>query len=312
MTIPKFNELFGDVLRYLSDGNQRHRKELISGVAQNLDLTDSERAETHSSGRNLVRGRVSWASIYLVQAGALSRPQRGFLQITELGKEMLSTSNGNITLAMLRETEGMKAWSERSIVNRINRDQSWLSDDEGFDVQHDPQESIESSVQLLNSALAGELLQRIRDERPDLLEKLVLRLLHQMGYGASLSDLEHLGGPGDEGVDGVIHQDRLGLEKIYIQAKRYRETGPIGRPSVQSFVGALTGKKASRGVFITTSKFSKDALDYVNNLTGVTVVLIDGEKLVNFMMNHRVGVTTQQTFEILTVDENFFGEGALD
>jgi restriction system protein len=142
--------------------------------------------------------------------------------------------------------------------------------------------------------------------------KLAIQFASKPNSKRQLQIREHLGGPGDEGVDGVIHQDQLGLEKIYIQAKRYRETGPIGRPSVQSFVGALTGKKASRGVFITTSKFSKDALDYVNNLTGVTVVLIDGEKLVNFMMNHRVGVTTQQTFEILTVDENFFGEGALD
>jgi restriction system protein len=206
----------------------------------------------------------------------------------------------------------MKAWRERTIASKASRANANSDElDEEFNDHQAPHESIEASVQLLNSALAGELLQRIRDERPDFLEKLVLRLLHQMGYGASLNDLEHLGGPGDEGVDGVIHQDQLGLDKIYIQAKRYRETGPIGRPSVQSFVGALTGKKANRGVFITTSKFSKDALDYVNNLTGVTVVLIDGEQLVKFMLDHRVGVTTQQTYEILTVDENFFGEDIL-
>jgi restriction system protein len=312
MAIPKFNELFGDVLEYLSDGVPKHRKEVIADIVSNLDLPESEKSETYQSGRNRIRGRVHWATAYLAQAGALIRPQKGYLQITELGREILQTSGGEVTLAMLRETEGMKAWRERSIASKASKANSTSDEiDEEFNDHQAPHESIESSVQLLNSALAGELLQRIRDERPDFLEKLVLRLLHQMGYGAALSDLEHLGGPGDEGVDGVIHQDQLGLDKIYIQAKRYREQGPIGRPSVQSFVGALTGKKANRGVFITTSRFSKDALDYVKDLTGITVVLIDGEQLVKFMLDHRVGVTVQQTYEILTVDENFFSEDLL-
>ena len=180
-----------------------------------------------------------------------------------------------------------------------------------IDNSDSPIESMDTAIRVMNSALAGDLLQRIREEKPEFLEKLVLRLLHEMGYGASLENLEHIGGSGDEGVDGVIHQDQLGIDKIYVQAKRYRESGPIGRPTIQSFVGALSGKKATRGVFITTSRFSADALEYVSSLTGFSVVLIDGEQLVKFMLENKVGVMTQQTFEVLSIDEDFFGEELL-
>jgi restriction system protein len=129
-----------------------------------------------------------------------------------------------------------------------------------------------------------------------------------MGYGATADNIEHLGGSGDEGVDGVIHHDQLGLDKIYIQAKRYKDDSTIGRPAIQSFVGALSGKKATRGVFIATTKFSRDAYDYVSGLTGFTVVLIDGNQLANFMIDNKVGVTVEQAFEVLALDENFFGE----
>jgi restriction system protein len=161
------------------------------------------------------------------------------------------------------------------------------------------------SVTELEDAVSLELLQRIKDEAPEFLERAVLRLLHKMGYGSSEDDLEHIGGSGDGGVDGVINQDALGLEQIYIQAKRYTD-GVIGRPQIQAFVGALAGKHASRGIFITTSSFSRDAHDYVQNLKDTRVILIDGDELARLMILYKVGVTVAKTFEVPEVDENFF------
>jgi restriction system protein len=313
MAIPKFKDLFTDVLVVLSDGQILHRKELRQAVLDRLDLSYVERSETMSGGGNRVGSRVHWACEYLVQAGALNRPKRGFMQVTDLGQALLKSSPQGVTLDMLLETEGLQAWRERTISKREARrlddpDNGEAPISVDLDGDEAPLESIDLAIKLMNSALEGDLLQRILEEKPEFLERLVLRLLHEMGYGASLENLQHIGGPGDEGVDGVIHQDQLGIDKIYVQAKRYRESGPIGRPTIQSFVGALSGKKATRGVFITTSRFSADALDYASNLTSFSVVLIDGEQLVKFMLENHVGVTVQQNFEVLELDENFFTE----
>jgi len=316
MTLPKFKDLFTDVLIVLSDNEMHQRIALREEVKARLNLSQAELSETMRGGGNRVGSRIHWATEYLVQSGAVYRPSRGYSKITDLGRQLVLENPGGVTLEMLRQTEGLQAWRERTLANRATRTSSASEESEdsaNLDFENDdsPIESIDSAIKLMNSALEGNLLNRIREEKPEFLEKLVLRLLHAMGYGASLENLEHVGGAGDEGVDGVIHQDQLGIDKIYVQAKRYREAGPIGRPTIQSFVGALSGKKATRGVFITTSRFSTDALEYVNNLAGFSVVLIDGEQLVKFMLENKVGVTTQETFEILSIDENFFGEDLL-
>jgi restriction system protein len=316
MALPKFKDLFTDILVVLSDDQMHQRIDLRNEVIARLTLSEQELSETMKGGGNRVGSRIHWATEYLVQSGAAFRPKRGHTQITDLGKKLLTENPSGVTLDILRNTEGLKAWTERSIASREARRASGQEspethDDFDLDSNDSPIESIETAVRVMNSALAGDLLQRIREENPEFLERLVLKLLHVMGYGASIENLQHIGGSGDEGVDGVIHQDQLGIDKIYVQAKRYRESGPIGRPTIQSFVGALSGKKATRGVFITTSRFSADAMDYVNNLTNFSVVLIDGEQLVKFMLDNKVGVTTQQTFEVLSIDENFFGEELL-
>ena len=313
MALPKFKDLFTDILVVLSDDQMHQRIDLRHDVIARLSLSEQELSETMKGGGNRVGSRIHWATEYLVQSGAAFRPKRGHTQITDLGKKLLSNNPSGVTLDMLRETEGLQAWTERSIASReAKRSESQGISEARSDIEFagndSPIESIESAIRVMNSALAGEILQRVREEKPEFLERLVLKLLHSMGYGASLDNLQHIGGSGDEGVDGVIHQDQLGIDKIYVQAKRYRESGPIGRPTIQSFVGALSGKKATRGVFITTSRFSADAVDYVNNLTGFTVVLIDGVQLVDFMLENKVGVMTQQHFEVLALDENFFNE----
>jgi restriction system protein len=167
-------------------------------------------------------------------------------------------------------------------------------------------EQIEGAIAVLRATVRQDLLDRLREEAPDFLEQAVLKVLHAMGYGASTDDLEHLGGAGDEGVDGLIRQDKLGLEQIYVQAKRYAADNTIGRPHLQQFVGALAGKSASRGVFITTSSFSKEARLFAHGLQNQKVILLDGEEFADLMIDYEVGVGVRHVIKTYEVDANFF------
>jgi restriction system protein len=313
MSIPKFSELFNDVLIVLSDGNQLHRRELQAEVLNRLVLTDAERAETMSGGGNRARSRVHWAFEFLCQSGATKRPKRGYAEITDFGRQLLQENPSGISLELLRQTEGLKDWRRRSIEARAAR----RNEDELQDLEDDgdgsesadrtPHEQIENSIIAIEAAVASQLLQRLREEDPEFLERTVLKLLHAMGYGSSEDDLQHLGGSGDGGVDGVIRQDKFGLDQIYIQAKRYG-SATVGRPDIQSFVGALTGQHATRGVFITTSSFSREAKEFARTIQQYRVILVDGEDLVRLMIENKVGVTVSRTVEVVEIDENFFSE----
>ena len=313
MSIPKFSELFNDVLIVLSDGNQYHRRELQAEVLNRLVLTDAERAETMSGGGNRARSRVHWAFEFLCQSGATKRPKRGYAEITDFGRRLLQDNPSGISLELLRQTEGLKDWRRRSIEARVARrneeELEDLEDDvDGSDsADRTPNEQIENSIIAIESAVASQLLQRLREEDPEFLERTVLKLLHAMGYGSSEDDLQHLGGSGDGGVDGVIRQDKFGLDQIYIQAKRYG-SATVGRPDIQSFVGALTGQHATRGVFITTSSFSREAKEFARTIQQYRVILVDGEDLVRLMIENKVGVTVSRTVEVVEIDENFFSE----
>ena len=313
MSIPKFSELFNDVLIVLSDGNQHHRRELQAEVLNRLVLTDAERAETMSGGGNRARSRVHWAFEFLCQSGATKRPKRGYAEITYFGRQLLQENPAGISLELLRQTEGLKDWRRRSIEARAARrneeELEDLEDDvDGSDsADRTPHEQIENSIIAIEAAVASQLLQRLREEDPEFLERTVLKLLHAMGYGSSEDDLQHLGGSGDGGVDGVIRQDKFGLDQIYIQAKRYG-SATVGRPDIQSFVGALTGQHATRGVFITTSSFSREAKEFARTIQQYRVILVDGEDLVRLMIENKVGVTVSRTVEVVEIDENFFSE----
>jgi restriction system protein len=313
MSIPKFSELFNDVLIVLSDGNQLHRRELQAEVLNRLVLTDAERAETMSGGGNRARSRVHWAFEFLCQSGATKRPKRGYAEITDFGRRLLQENPAGISLELLRQTEGLKDWRRRSIEARAARrneeELEDLDDDvDGSDsADRTPHEQIENSIIAIEAAVASQLLQRLREEDPEFLERTVLKLLHAMGYGSSEDDLQHLGGSGDGGVDGVIRQDKFGLDQIYIQAKRYG-SATVGRPDIQSFVGALTGQHATRGVFITTSSFSREAKEFARTIQQYRVILVDGEDLVRLMIENKVGVTVSRTVEVVEIDENFFSE----
>jgi restriction system protein len=225
----------------------------------------------------------------------------------------LQENPAGISLELLRQTEGLKDWRRRSIEARAARrneeELEDLDDDvDGSDsADRTPHEQIENSIIAIEAAVASQLLQRLREEDPEFLERTVLKLLHAMGYGSSEDDLQHLGGSGDGGVDGVIRQDKFGLDQIYIQAKRYG-SATVGRPDIQSFVGALTGQHATRGVFITTSSFSREAKEFARTIQQYRVILVDGEDLVRLMIENKVGVTVSRTVEVVEIDENFFSE----
>jgi restriction system protein len=308
MTIPKFNELFNKVLESLSDGQERRAKDFYEHIIDGLHLPESERLEKLGGGSNRALSRAYFACEYLFQAGAINRPTRGHVQITDFGRQMLADHPQGITVAFLRTTDGFQEWTRRTAERALYKQGKSEVAESTELVEGDitPDELIDAGVGRLRATVATDLLDRIRTESPRFLEEVVLKVLHAMGYGEGDDDLEHLGGTGDEGVDGVINQDKLGLDQIYVQAKRYREDSAIGRPDIQSFVGAISGKSASRGVFITTSRFTQDAREFAAHLPQPRIILVDGNELADLMLEHEIGVTVDKVFKVYKIDENFF------
>ena len=302
MTMGNFEYYFIPVLASLKQNGKMHRRENMEDIAKVEKLTPEELAQKTPKGTSIFRSRVHWAQAFLAQAGAVSRPQRGYLEITERGLKLLAENPQGFKAKKFHEfPDYANAWSGRNSVGE-------QSDDvvESPESETTPQERIESAVSEIEKALAADIVQRVQNLSPKFLEVVVLELLHAMGYGASETSIEHVGGPGDEGVDGVIHQDALGLQRIYVQAKRYKAENSIGRPDIQKFVGALAGQGANGGVFITTSSFSADARDYANKNLNARVVLIDGAEFGLLMVRHGIGVQKRKTYSIVDIDEDYF------
>jgi restriction system protein len=276
----------------------------MENVAEAENLTPEEIETVNARGTNIFRSRINWASTYLVQAKALTRPERGYLEITDRGRQLLIDHPQGFDEKVLKDfPEWKDAWSGKYADEYVDRSEEKSISDSS------PTETIESTIDELESLVANDLVQRVRAMSPKFLELVVLQLLQKMGYGDDSSAIQHLGGPGDEGVDGVINQDSLGLQRIYIQAKRYKEGNTIGRPDIQKFVGALTGLGANGGVFITTSDFSSDARDYADKtLPNTRIVLIDGSTLGHLMVRHGIGVQVRRTYQLVDVNEDFFDE----
>ncbi|HQU00490.1 MAG TPA: restriction endonuclease, partial [Acidimicrobiales bacterium] len=244
----------------------------------------------------------------LFQARAISRPKRGHVQITEFGRQILAKYPEGITVAFLKTTEGFKDWTLRTAEKSAGKSSKTQSVEPGGLIDSDitPDEQIDVGVSRFRSIIAAELLERIRNESPLFLEEVVLQVLHAMGYGEGEDDIAHLGGPGDGGVDGVINQDKLGLDQVYVQAKRYKEESSIGPDVIQSFVGAVHGKGATRGVFITTSRFTEGARKFAAGLPQPRIVLVDGAQLADLMLEYQIGVTVENEYKVYKIDENFF------
>ncbi|MDI6698281.1 MAG: restriction endonuclease [Candidatus Saccharicenans sp.] len=301
MAIPDFQACMLPVLKVLSDGQEHKRLEIVEKVADYFNLAPEERQALLPSGAmRIIVSRVGWARTYLLKAGLVTRTKRGHYKISEEGLKLLEKNPDTINVKTLLQYEEFRKWSSREEHDSGQRD---IIDATKAD---SPEEAIEKNAKLLNDLLADELLERVKKLNPYQFERLVLDLLLKMGYGGALKESGMLtGGAGDEGIDGIIKEDKLGLDMIYLQAKKWENV--VGRPEIQKFAGALLGKKANKGVFITTSNFSRDAEEYAKSLDK-KIVLIDGRKLAELMIEHNIGVNIQKIIEIKKVDNDYFME----
>ncbi len=307
MAIPDFQTIMLPLLEIVKDGKEHSHGEVSEALAAQFKLNDAEKKELLPSGRQArFDNRVAWARAYLKKAGLIENTRRGIFRITGQGLELLKSSPSRIDIKLLMRYPGIQEWHSRS--SRKADDE--VENHEGrngvaIDGQT-PEEVLEASYQELRRALADELIERIMKCPPKFFEELVVDLLVAMRYGGSRRDAgQAIGQTGDGGIDGIIKEDKLGLDAIYIQAKRWENT--VGRPEIQKFVGALTGLRAKKGLFITTSNFSSDSEDYVSRIDA-KVVLIDGETLAQLMIEYNVGVSTVNTYEVKKVDSDYFTE----
>ncbi|KUK57126.1 MAG: Mrr restriction system protein [Synergistales bacterium 53_16] len=302
MTIPDYQTLMLHLLELLSDGKERSIRECTDTLANQFGLTQEARVQLLPSGQQPVfNNRVGWARTYLKKAGLLESPTRGVVRITQRGKEVLKEAPPKIDNAFLMQFQEFRDFRDRSPEGKTR-----TLEGNQEEVKEDPVERIDFAFADFQEALIEELLEQLRDIPPAFFERLVVQLLVKMGYGGGMTQAAKvIGRSGDEGIDGVINEDKLGLDVIYIQAKQW--ANPVGRPEVQKFVGALHGKRAKKGVFMTTSTFTKEARDFVEHLEP-RVVLIDGESIARMMIDHNVGVTTKAKYELKSVDRDFFSE----
>lgn len=295
MTVPDFQTIMLPLVMLASDGRERPLVEAFNGLADRFNLTTEEREELLPSGRQRrFENRVRWARSYLTKAGLLESPRRGSFKITARGQDILGENPSSININFLER------FPEFVEFRRATRDTAPVATGDA----ETPEELIDSSFARLRASLADDLLQRIKTAPPLFFEDLVVELLVAMGYGGSRRDAGRaVGRSGDDGIDGIINEDKLGLDVVYLQAKRWQ--GPVGRPVVQAFAGSLEGNRARKGVLITTSYFTPDALEYVQRIEK-KIVLIDGEKLAEFMIDHNVGVTRVDTYELKRVNLDYF------
>jgi restriction system protein len=289
------------LLRHLSDGGEHSFPSIVDALAADYKLSEDERRELlPSGGQFLFNNRVGWARTYMKKAGLLSSPKRGVVQITDRGLEVLK-KNEPVSNKTLRQFPEFLEFQSKAGDAKDSAEATAAVE------QLDPRESIEAGYQRIRKQLATELLKQIKECSPRFFERLVLDLLLKMGYGGSRRELgEVVGKSGDGGVDVEIKEDKLGLETVYIQAKRWSD-GQVGSKEIQSFVGALHGKKARKGVFITTSGFSRPAEEYALKIQD-KVVLINGTALADLMIEHGVGVSTDASYEIKKIDSDYFTE----
>lgn len=288
------------LLKIASDRQEHSMNEVKEALASQLKLADNDRKELLPSGRQSRYGnRVAWARVHLGKAGLLESTGRGKFRITERGLNVLRSEPDSITIKYLMQ------FSEFAEFRSLSR-QNDRQDDNDEEPSQTPEEILESSYQSLRRALAQELLDRIKRCSSQFFENLVVDLLVAMGYGGSRKDAgQAVGQSGDGGIDGIIKEDRLGLDVVYIQAKRWE--GTVGRPVVQAFAGSLEGQRARKGVLITTSQFSQDAKDYVSRIEK-KIVLVDGEQLAQLMIDYSIGVNEVTRYTVKKIDLDYFGE----
>lgn len=301
MAIPDYQSIMLPLLKYVKDRQEHSLREAIDALAGEFKLTEEERKELLPSGQqSTFDNRVAWARTYMNKAGLLESTRRGYFRITDRGLDVLKKNPTEINVKFL---EQFPEFLEFRTIKKERPDKTTIIEPSSSQT---PEELLESSYQKMRQDLAAELLQSIRTCSPTFFERLVIDLIVKMGYGGTRKDAgEAVGRSGDDGIDGIIKEDRLGLDAIYIQAKRWQ--GPVGRPEIQKFVGALQGHRAKKGIFITTSSFTKDAEEYISRID-TKIVLIDGDFLAHLMIDHNIGVTPGASYEIKKVDLDYFTE----
>lgn len=300
MVVPDFQSIMLPLLKITGDSREHTLRETIDALSLLFLLSDEDKKELLPSGRQQkFANRVGWSRTYLKKAGLLESTGRGKFRITESGLDVLKSNPPQIDVKFLEQFPSFLEFKECSSTGNKTAESC-------AEVNKTPEEMLESSYLELRESLAQELLDRIRRCHPEFFEKLVVDLLVAMGYGGSLKDAgKAIGKSGDGGVDGIIKEDKLGLDVVYIQAKRWENT--VGRPVVQAFAGSLMGLMARKGVLITASKFSQEAIDYVNRIDK-KIVLIEGEELAQLMIDHGIGVTEVTSYTVNRIDLDYFGE----
>lgn len=303
MTIPVFNTCMLPALEFAADKKEHSNQELVAFLSDFFKLSEDERNEKLPSGtKTRIYDRASWAKTYLKRAKLIEITSQSKFVITARGEAVLKEKLPSITVKYLEKFGEFKEY-----LKTFNIDKTVEEVEEGHTSPKSmtPQEAIDFGYQKLNENISVDLLDQIKKCTPDFFENLVVQLIVKMGYGGSLKEAgQVVGKSGDGGIDGLIKEDRLGLDIVYIQAKRW-DVGQVGRPEIQKFVGALAGKKSKKGIFITTSGFTKEAMDYARNIDS-NIVLIDGKKLTDLMIEFNLGVSVQQVVEIKQIDFDFF------
>lgn len=303
MAIPDYQTLMLPVLQLASDGKEHKFSQAVEMLANKFGLTTEERIELLPSGSQAVfNNRVGWARSYLKQAGLLTSPKRGFFTITEKGTELLATNPTRIDTSILEQYPEFIEFKNR----RKDKAEGESEIEPAFEQESTltPEDALAAAYNKLRSALESEILSAVKEASPSFFERVVVDLLVKMGYGGNRQDAGRaLGKSGDGGIDGIINEDRLGLDVIYIQAKRWE--GVVGRPEIQKFAGALQGQRARKGVFIATSSFTKEAKEYASVIDS-KIILIDGEHLSKLMAEHNVGVSTVGQYEVKKLDSDYF------
>ncbi len=304
MAIPDFQSVMLPLLEILGDGTERTMREVTVLLAASFHLTDEERAALLPSGQqSIFSNRVAWAKSHLKAAGVLENPVRGRVRISDLGRKVLVENPPTINVRFLKQFPAYCDFIGKSVPTS---DEDIAGESAPVEERRTPLELIDAAYKSLRQATAEDLLSKLKDCSPPFFESVVVRLLVAMGYGGVAGQGTVTGKSGDGGIDGVIKQDKLGLDVVCIQAKRWE--GPVGRPVIQGFVGSMDYIRARKGVILTTSSLMKDAVDFVERIEGKKVVLINGDQLADFIIDHGLGVSTHKIYEIREVSNDFFDE----
>ena len=308
MAVPKYNEFFSPVLRALEDGQIKRALEIRKYALNYLNVSEEDRKQMlPSNTQRLVDNRATWAITYLCKANLIERVAKGKYKITNTGIQVLHEKKDHVELKDLYQFDSFRQFINTDTMSEEKKDLSKPSVLEDLQ-EGTPQDNLNASMERINKELSATLLSEIMERSPAFFEKMVVQLLLKMGYGSALEDGFVTGCSGDEGIDGIIREDKLGFSSIYIQAKRWAEDKAIGRPEIQKFVGALAGQGAQKGLFITTGTFTKEARSYVEKQLSTKVVLVDGEKLTKLMIEYNLGVSVETVYTIKKIDTDFFSE----